>query len=430
MTSDRPTIALVNQPWGHIEPPVRTGGSIPILLYELARRMTKSARVLYYLRGKYLPHSKTVEDIEYRYLPVFADKALLKALDYSPFAEKSNKPNWSLSPAYFTFGLQLALDLRRQKANFIQLTNLSQHVPIVRFFNPKAIIALHMHCEWLSQLDRGMIHDRIRHADLIFGVSNFISDRVRRQFPEFADRCRTLYNGVDLARFTERSEAPLDAPPHKIVYVGRISPDKGIHVLIDAFSRIAAEFPDVQLDLVGPDEINSPSMVVPLSNDPELHKLLPLFSTPIYRAHLAKLITPELRPRINFIGPLPHGPGLVAAYAAGDICVIPSAWDEPGSIPVAEAMATGAAVIATRSGGLPEVVEEGKTGLLVERANPVELASALRRLLLDSALRRRLGHAARQSVVERFTWDRSAQTALDYFRTAAPLAARPDHCTV
>jgi glycosyltransferase involved in cell wall biosynthesis len=413
----KPTIALINQPWGHIEPPVRTGGSIPILLYELARRMSATTRVLYYTRSKYFSHHTTVEDIEYRYVPLVADKALLRLIYNNPLRENPFKPRFASPAAYVAYGLQLALDLRRQRADYIQVTNLSQWVPVIRYFNPDAVIALHMHCEWLSQMDSKMIRSRIRHADLIFGVSNFIADRVRRKFPEFADRCRTLYNGVDLGRFPARPEPSADAPPRKIVYVGRISPDKGIHILIEAFSRIAAEFPQVQLDLVGPTEINDPSMVVSLSDDPELHKLLPLFSKEAYQAFLDKVTPPELRPRINFLGQLPHGPALTAAYHSGDICVIPSAWDEPGSVPVVEAMATGAPVVATRSGGLPEVVEEGKTGLLVERANAVELAAALRRLLLDGPLRRRMGQAARQRVLDHFTWERSAETALGYFRS-------------
>jgi len=416
MTS-RPTIAFVNQPWGHVEPPVRSGGSIPIILYELARRMTAEARVLYYTRGKFLPHHKTVEEIDYRYIPLAADKLLLKALDRLPIRETPLKPHFAGALTYQGYGLQTALSLRRQRTDVIHLINISQFTPLLRFFNPRAVIALHMQCEWLSQLDAAMIRDRLRHVDLILGCSNFITDLARKRFPEFADRCGTVYNGVDVNSFRERIPPAADAPPRKIVFIGRISPEKGVHVLIQAFGRIAAEYPDVTLDLVGPDEINPPSLVVSLTEDPLVHELLPWYSTAAYRAALDKFITPDIRSRVHFLGNLKHGGGLAETYSSGDVCVIPSVWEEPFGIPVIEAMACGVPVIATRGGAFPEIVEHEKTGLLVERGSVDDLAGGLRRLLADGRLRCQLGRAARKRAVDCFSWDQSATTALQCYRS-------------
>lgn len=413
----KPTIAFINQPWGHIEPPVRSGGSIPIVLYELARRMTDEARLLYYTRGKFLPHHRTVEQIDYRYIPLAADKMILKAMDRIPHRENPRRPRFASPLAYQGYGLQIALDLRHQHADVIHLTNISQFVRLVRFFNPRALIALQMQCEWLTQLDHRMIRDRLRHVDLILGVSDFITNLVRRQFPEFADRCRTLYNGVDLHTFAERTPPPADKPPRKIVFVGRISPEKGVHVLIQAFAKVAAEYPDVTLDLVGPDEINAPSLVVPLTGDPLVHQLRPWYSSPAYRAVLDKLITPEIRNRVRFVGNLKHGDALTGAYSSSDLCVIPSVWEEPFGIPVVEAMACGVPVIATRGGAFPEIVDRGKTGLLVERGSVDDLAQAMRHLLANGQLRRDMGLAGRQRAAHSFSWDQSAKTALGYYRS-------------
>lgn len=82
--SSRLKIALVNQPWGHIVPPIQTGGSIPILLYELARRMAQNADVLLYTRGSFRKDVKYDQGVEYRYLPIVWDKAIQKVMDRVP----------------------------------------------------------------------------------------------------------------------------------------------------------------------------------------------------------------------------------------------------------------------------------------------------------------------------------------------------------
>jgi glycosyltransferase involved in cell wall biosynthesis/O-antigen/teichoic acid export membrane protein len=417
----RPKIAFVNQPWGRVEPPVHSGGSIPIILYELARQMTSQASLLYYTRAAFLPHHKIVEEIDYRYIPLAADKFLQRAVNLASSREGALKPSFAGALTYQGYGVQIALSLRRQRADVVHIANFSQFIPVIRYFNPSAVIALHMQCEWLSQLDEKMIRERLRHVDLILGCSNFITDLVRRRFPEFAQRCGTVYNGVDHQRFQERIPLSPDAPPRKIVFVGRISPEKGIHVLIQAFAKIAAEYPDVSLDLVGPDEINAPSLVVPLTEDPLVSELLPWYSSTAYRAALDKLLTPEIRDRVRFLGNFAHSEGLANAYRSGDVCVIPSVWEEPFGIPVIEAMACGVPVIATRGGAFPEIIEHEKTGLLVARGSVDELAAALRRLLGDGKLRIELGRAGRRRAVDQFSWSQSAATALAYYYSARPI---------
>jgi glycosyltransferase involved in cell wall biosynthesis len=84
-----------------------------------------------------------------------------------------------------------------------------------------------------------------------------------------------------------------------------------------------------------------------------------------------------------------------------------------------EAMAHGKAVVTTPVGGIPTVVEDGKTGLLVPTDDPVALREALERLLADADLRRRLGEAARQRVIEYCSWDRVTDQTLAVYAQAA-----------
>jgi glycosyltransferase involved in cell wall biosynthesis len=99
---------------------------------------------------------------------------------------------------------------------------------------------------------------------------------------------------------------------------------------------------------------------------------------------------------------------LPAEYEDADVFVFPSVWDEPFGIPVAEAMAAGLPVVASRVGGIPEIVADGETGMLVEPDDASALAAALEQLVNDAELRARLGEAGRLRAAERFSWDRAA----------------------
>jgi glycosyltransferase involved in cell wall biosynthesis len=222
---------------------------------------------------------------------------------------------------------------------------------------------------------------------------------------------------VDPSRFplaTARFER--DAP-RELVYVGRITPEKGVHVLIDAFRLLRREFPELRLRLVGPDEINPPELVVHISDDPRLHAMLPLFDSRRYRALLAEKLQ-GLEGAVTFTGNIAHGPRLAEQFGAADVCVFPSIWDEPFGIPVIEAMCTGAPVVITRGGAYPELVEDGTSGLLVDPDDAGALAAALRALLGNAALRRAVGHAAHARACSMFSWDLLASRLSGYYDEA------------
>ncbi len=96
-------------------------------------------------------------------------------------------------------------------------------------------------------------------------------------------------------------------------------------------------------------------------------------------------------------------------YGAIDICVVPSRFEEPFGMVAAEAAHFGVPVVATRRGGLPEIVQDGLTGYLVEAEAPRQLAEKLRLLIEDAALRRKMGVAAREYASAQFTLNRMAE---------------------
>jgi glycosyltransferase involved in cell wall biosynthesis len=101
------------------------------------------------------------------------------------------------------------------------------------------------------------------------------------------------------------------------------------------------------------------------------------------------------------------------------MCVVPSILYESFSYTCAQAMAAGRPVVATRIGGIPETVEDGVTGLLVEPGNAAELAEALIRLALDPVQRARMGQAGRERVARDFNPATVARRMLAVYARAA-----------
>ena len=118
-------------------------------------------------------------------------------------------------------------------------------------------------------------------------------------------------------------------------------------------------------------------------------------------------------------------PSWPIATAAPPIVVCPSRSEGFGIV-CAEAMAHGKPVVATAVGGLQELVHHARTGFLVEPGNPAALRVAIKLLLADPALRRRLGENARADVAERFAWPAVTQATVEAYRSALGVETAPE----
>ncbi len=191
-----------------------------------------------------------------------------------------------------------------------------------------------------------------------------------------AERIEVLGNMVEVP-----AEDPGRPRGDYIAYVGRVSPEKGIDTLLDA-----ARATGVPVRIAG-----DPSLM------PELVAGAPA--------------------NVRFVGQLERHE-LPAFYAGARALVVPSVWFEVFGIVCAEAMGCGVPVIASRIGGLPEVVDEGVTGLLFEPGNSDELAEKIQWLWDDEAVFHQLGHNARQQAVTRFSTQVHYQKLMDLYRKA------------
>ena len=188
-----------------------------------------------------------------------------------------------------------------------------------------------------------------------------------------------------------------------VLYVGRLSAEKGLDQLADAFRRVSATRPDLTLALVG----DGP-----------------------HRDALAKRLAGT---RHRFVGPL-RGSELAEAYASADIFCLPSLTETFGQV-VVEASCSGLPVIVSDRGGACEQVRAGETGLVARGGEAEHVAAAIARLADEPEERMRMGAAARAHAASRAGWDEVFSTLVSGYDTVAghaepaPAPARPSRLT-
>jgi starch synthase len=216
-------------------------------------------------------------------------------------------------------------------------------------------------------------------ADRVIAVSGRMRDDILDHFRVDPAKVVVIHNGIDPERFrrTDRRDA-LDRrgvrPPY-VLFVGRITDQKGIFHLLEAARQLPAGV-QVVLCASAPDT-------------PEIEERL-------------RRAVPE-HPNVLWIPEMVPVEEVVQLYSHAAVFACPSVYEPFGLINL-EAMACETPVVASAVGGIVEVVEDGKTGLLVEPGRPDELAAALRRVLDDPARGRAMGRAGRRRVEERFSW--------------------------
>lgn len=403
-------IAFVNHPWTPASPDVGAD-SMGIWTNRVARRLVNSCEIVVYGKKANRDHKpKQIGGIEYRPISSIPDRLSNRLREtFIKFglnkSSNSKHPYFASYLAHFGYIIQIANDLRKQDCDIVHIHQFSQFIPIIKWFNPTIKIVLHMNCEWLSQLEQTIIINRIQQTDLIIGCSDYITNKIQQRFPQFSDRCWTVYNGVDTDHFVRKTTQIRSSSEHSLnlLFVGRISPEKAIHVLLDAFREIAECYPNINLEIVGPEAVAPKEFIVELDDDPKLKELLP-FYTGSYLAHLKNRIPESLVNRIHFTGSISHD-DILEHYENAAILINPS-FSESFGMSLAEGMAMEIPVIGANIGGMVNVVESGKTGFLVEPGNPTDLAKVVIHLLSDETLRTSMGKAGRQRVLEKFSWDK------------------------
>jgi starch synthase len=253
----------------------------------------------------------------------------------------------------------------------------------------------------------------IENADAIIAVSGGMRRDVLKAYPSVdPDRIRVVYNGIDTDLYTPDSGTDvvdrlgIDRNRPSVVFVGRITRQKGLPYLMRACHDLPA---DAQIILLA----GAP-------DTPEIAAEVATLAADLQKTRSGVIWVQDMLPKQEVIQVLTHA----------TVFVCPSVY-EPMGIVNLEAMACETAVVATATGGIPEVVADGETGLLVPidqvqdgTGTPVDpekfvadLAATLTRVLNDPQLAERMGKAGRRRAVEKFSWSRIAEDTLEIYRS-------------
>lgn len=219
----------------------------------------------------------------------------------------------------------------------------------------------------------------VSRAQRVIGVSSGEMGVMQRYARLDASKVTIIPNGFHAEKFrptpdgaTFRARFDLGEAP-VVLFAGRLASNKGLPQLVEAFEAVQKAHPDARFVLAGEDQG--------------------------WKARLAALA----RVPLLFTGHL-DDETYRSALAAADLLVLPSEWEAFGIV-LAEAMACGTPVVATRVGGAPDVVQDGVTGKLVEYGDVRALAGAMDALLADPSMRRRMGAAGQARAFAEYSWD-------------------------
>lgn len=242
-----------------------------------------------------------------------------------------------------------------------------------------------------DRLGRKLQLSGMRRASAITAVSKFQAGELSRDVSLPIEAIRVIPNPISPALLRDALEQPgIEATKPVVLYTGRIELNKGSLELLKSVNLVAASFPEVEYVIAG-GRHNS-------IDDQTLERALTVANT---------------REHVRLLGHVPWHQ-LAGWYRRATVFVMPSRYETFG-ISVIEAMAFGVPVVAANVGGLPEIVQDGVTGILVPPKDPDALAEAVIHLLRDPELRRRLGSAARGRVLTEYRIERVVEQTLKVY---------------
>lgn len=235
-----------------------------------------------------------------------------------------------------------------------------------------------------------------RRADAVLTLTGRMRELVVRSGVD-PSRVHVVPSGVELGMFVAGGDDPLAAVPRpRVVFVGRLCAQKDPLTLVRAVPLLRT---DASVVVVGDGPLRA-------EVEDEVRRL-------------------GVGDRVHLVGAVPRS--RVPSYlAGGDVFVLPSRYEELGTA-IVEASAAGLPLVASRTGGIPDVVDDGVDGLLVDPGSPAAVAAAVDRVLADADLARRLGGAARAKA-GRYDWDslgRAVHTVYEAVGRARRPTSRP-----
>lgn len=255
--------------------------------------------------------------------------------------------------------------------NIVGVDNLF-HLATASAYQAPTLVTLHG--KWSSQSD-SIVGHTLRAADWVAGCSAAILNEGQKLAPEITSRSSIIYNGVDAPPVLP---APLSFAAPRLLCLGRLAPEKGMDLALAAFGMIAHRFPRARLIVAG----DGPARTGLEQQARDLH---------ISRA-------------VEFVGWI--APDHVPALINNSTMVLMPSREDSFPLVALEAALMSRPVIATRVGGLPEIVVHQQSGLLVDKEDSKGLAEAISFLLEKPQVAVQMGQTARRRVQTVFSWER------------------------
>lgn len=225
-------------------------------------------------------------------------------------------------------------------------------------------------------------------------ISQAVHDEFTRKGILLPD-VRVIHNGIDIGSFFNETSSWLDGvppSPWKLLYVGRVSPEKGVYTALEALAMLQGDFPRMNLTVAGSSWGNAGH-----SELVELAAQLDILEKVTVSGHLSYEEIPKL-------------------MKSHHILLVPSIWPEPFGRVVLEGMAAGMVVIGTAQGGMGVVLRDNETGLVFPPENARALSQQIKRLLTDGQLGNKLVNAAQDMICSSFTADKMVDAYEAYLK--------------
>lgn len=241
-----------------------------------------------------------------------------------------------------------------------------------------------------------LIRERAADVDRFLAISGYYGEMFSKWVGLDRSKIDVVYPGIALDDYRDLTPGSSTSRPPTIGFFARFVPEKGLHLLVDAFISLArsGEFPDLRLVAGG--------------------YVSRAYKTYIDGIH-KKIKDNGLEDRVNLLGTLERADKL-NFFKQIDVFSVPAPYREPKGISILEALAAGVPVVQPNHGAYPEWVNATQGGLLHRPHDSIDLAEKLATLLRDAELRKRLGQQGRAGVFEKFSSEKMAAGTLDAMR--------------
>ncbi|WP_233522508.1 glycosyltransferase family 4 protein [Peribacillus glennii] len=311
----------------------------------------------------------------------------------------------------------VAVYVKSNQFDLIHIFNRPRLVLAVREAAPHSKITLSMHNDMFNteKIDPVEANAALEEVAGIVTVSDYIGNVIRGLYPQASSKIRTIYSGVDHTRFLPGSHPKMQSTRSQlrkthglenktvILFAGRLSPNKGVDKLVRALPELSKKFKDLALVIVGSKWFSQDDTTDFIA---------------YVRALSKKLTVPVVA--TGFVSP----DEIQNWFAAADLFVCTSIWQEPLARVHYEAMAAGLPIVTTARGGNPEVILPGENGLVVENPeDPAAFAEKISTILSNKSLMKKMGEKGRSLAISEYNWERVASDILAAWQDAMDWAS-------